>query len=181
MVSDEGKTFQNISSNFAKEPMSNTRFKRYKGTCGSMSFKKNDIYFYEIDVRFWLRKVLNHTDLAFEIGLALESSIDNKHHVEGQPSCWSLIGSHNPDGDAICITVAHRGRSVLHQKISDNAVDTVFKKTYGFLVDMRKGLWQIFDNNQLLCTVDIDTENALFPVVAGYNHSRVALNMTLKY
>ncbi|XP_061185702.1 E3 ubiquitin-protein ligase TRIM45-like [Saccostrea echinata] len=181
MVTDKGQIFQNFSSILRTAPPPSTQFKRFKGTCGSMPFQKDDVYFYEIDVCFWLRKILDDTDLVFEIGLALESSIDNKHHVEGQPYCWSLIGSHHAHCNAVCITVAHEGRSVFHQKISDNTVDSVFHKAFGFLVDMRKGLWQIFDSNQMLCSLEIDTENILLPVFAGYNPSKVVLNLTLKY
>ena len=179
-VRDEGRIFENFSTISPKRTNQEKRYIHFKGTRGSLPFIKGGVFTYEIDVQFWVKKVLGSRELLFEIGLALESAIDNRLHVEGQPNCWSMIGSQHPECDGLCLIIAHEGQSIFHEKMVNNQTDCVFSKSFRFRVDMKKGIWEICDNNRKLCSLDIRTENPLYPVISGYNPASVLMKAELK-
>lgn len=174
-------SFENFTSLSTSPSLSAKRFRRFKGTRGSLPFKTTDIASYSMSVRFWVRQPLGKSQVIFEIGLALETSIDNNHHVDGQPFCWSMVGFHHPECDAMCLVVAHRGQVLCHEKMAENRADCIFQTTFSFNVDMKNGRWEILKENRKLCSVEINSDNPLYPVISGYNPSKVWLKVNLKY
>lgn len=124
---------------------------------------------------------LQQNNIAFEIGIARGSSIDNKKYIEGQPFAWSMIGAHHPACDSICIHVVRDRRVLLHKNLVKNEVDKECQVMFGFLLNTDAGTWEIFnseDGHRLCVVSDVNFEEPLFPVVSGYNSSQINVMAT---
>lgn len=182
-VSPDGTTFLNSATSNVVETTPSKRLQKYKGVMGNMSFKSPGVFYYEINSRYRIRRPLEKCNLVFEVGLSRQDAIDNRHHVEGQPFAWSLIGAHHNDCDAICLHIAHGNQCLYHKTLSKNEPGNTMEMTFGFLLDTTKGFWKVFDceEGEQICVIDgIDTSEPLWPVVAGYNPYQVDVTMNMR-
>ncbi|XP_021374149.1 tripartite motif-containing protein 45-like isoform X2 [Mizuhopecten yessoensis] len=180
-VSPDGKTFLNSAA--AAEPAGPNTLQKYKGAMSTVPIQAPGSHYYELNVRYKIRRPLEKCNLVFEIGLARGVVIDNRHHVEGQTFAWSLIGAHHNDCDKICLHIAHGNQCIFHDSLSKNEAGATMSRNFGFMVDTDKQEWKIFDSakGEQICVIDaVDGSEPLYPVVAGYNPFQVEVTMNLR-
>lgn len=115
---------------------------------------------------------LQENNIAFEIGIARKSSIDEKKYIEGQPYSYSIVGAHHPACEAVCVHVVADKKVLLHKTLVKNKVDEECRIVLGFLLNTDIGTWEIYniEDGENLCIVhNVNCEQPLFPVVSGYN------------
>ena len=126
---------------------------------------------------------LQQNNIAFEIGIARKSSIDNKTYIEGQPYAWSMIGAHHPACESVCIHVVRDRKVLLHKLLVKNQVDEQCRISLGFLLDTDYEKWEIYNSEEgkkkKLCVAqDVNYVEPLFPVVSGYNSLQIQVAAT---
>ncbi|XP_069111397.1 E3 ubiquitin-protein ligase TRIM45-like isoform X2 [Argopecten irradians] len=180
-VSPDGKTFLNAAS--PTEHSGPNALQKYKGAISTVPIQAPGSHYYELNVRYKIRRPLEKCNLVFEIGLARGGVVDNRHHVEGQNFAWSLIGAHHNDCDKICLHIAHGSQCIFHDSLSKNEAGATMTRNFGFMVDTDKQEWKIFDSTkgEQICVIDaVDGSEPLYPVVAGYNPFQVEVTMNLR-
>ncbi|XP_060081552.1 E3 ubiquitin-protein ligase TRIM45-like [Ylistrum balloti] len=180
-VSPDGKTFLNTAA--GTEPHGENPLQKYKGAISTVPLPAPGSHYYELYVRYKIRRPLEKCNLVFEIGLARGGVVDNRHHVEGQNFAWSLIGAHHSDCDRICLHIAHGNQCIFHDSLSMNEAGATMSRSFGFMVDTDKQEWKIFDcaKGEQICVIDaVDGSEPLYPVVAGYNPFQVEVTMNLR-
>lgn len=180
-ISPDGKTFLNSTADV--ESSGPHALQKYKGVMSSVGLQAPGKHYYELNVRYKIRRPLEKHNMVFEIGLARENVIDNRHHVEGQNFAWSLIGAHHQDCDRICLHIANNNQCLFHDTLSLNEDGATMSRSFGFMVDTEKKEWKIFNSTigEQICIIDaVDGSEPLFPVFAGYNPFQVEVTMNLR-
>lgn len=177
-VTEDGTTFTNNQQGVVPKSsvLHPNRHKKFKGARGTHVFTQPGRYFYEVILEMKVVAPLQLNNIAFEIGIARKSSIDNKKYIEGQPYAWSMIGAHHPACDAVCVHVVRDRKVLLHKVLVKNQVDEECRIVLGFLLNTDAGTWEIYNSEEgeKLCIVhNVNCEEPLFPVVSGYNSSQV--------
>ncbi|VDI45422.1 Hypothetical predicted protein [Mytilus galloprovincialis] len=177
-VLEKGTAFANNAQDVPLKSFNSNRHTRFKGARGTHVFTQPGIYFYEVILDLKIATPLQENNIAFEIGIARKSSIDEKKYIEGQPYSYSIVGAHHPACEAVCVHVVADKKSLLHKTLVKNKVDEECRIVLGFLLNTDIGTWEIYniEDGENLCIVhNVNCEQPLFPVVSGYNPLQIQI------
>ncbi|XP_067669224.1 E3 ubiquitin-protein ligase TRIM45-like [Haliotis asinina] len=153
-----------------QQPDSSGRFVNFNGTTSLQPVSSSDIQYWEVNAHIEMLKELQGVNLLFEVGIAVESSIDVGLKLSGQPDSMILYLRHCKTHHSLCLRI--RGLC-LHQPLP-NAEGERKMLQYGVMTNPKERKYILFDLNRtaiLHTFTEVNFSQRLWPTFAVFNRS----------
>ncbi|XP_060075151.1 uncharacterized protein LOC132554842 [Ylistrum balloti] len=180
-LSSDKLTLTNRRMNTSYEwPVGTAR--KHQGARGSIVFTNTDKIFFEADIFYRIEANLSSTNLVFEVAFATEKAIGKSHYVGRQNGAWS-ISAHNSGREGVKLFFKSNGGSIVYNETLSNANSGTEKNLkLGFYINRVARIISVFDigmNRKIYTFIDVDDQQALWPVFGVYQASKTDVRLIL--